>query len=282
VIFFVALSLILFIQLTENPHLFSGRKLVVLDAHRHFQKHPGGVAINVVTEGEEYEDQLSAFTPTVGNPREYFPGTVFRLPLRTDAQAARSRIKDTATYADEILELLRLFCRDELEEVVLFLKHVANIEVRHISDEGVETLLGKVVMQRPQESISGTYSCRITVTGENGVQSTRNWCFYHLSIDKAEAKTILESRLQYDIGDKLTIEKLNPVVDLALPMDGTSIKSKLYTLLPLPITTEFPVHINAVFALTPDRQSLKNSLEVGVQKSRERCVFLSCTSIDIN
>ena len=40
----------------------------------------------------------------------------------------------------------------------------------------------------------------------------------------------------------------------------------------LPIKTGFPLHFNAVFALTPDRQSLNNVEEAGLPESRERYV----------
>ncbi|KIO22367.1 hypothetical protein M407DRAFT_61073, partial [Tulasnella calospora MUT 4182] len=37
---------------------------------------------------------------------------------------------------------------------------------------------------------------------------------------------------------------------------------QLFTLLPLPIVTNFPLHINAVLALVSDRQHLRNAHDV--------------------
>ncbi|KAJ7175639.1 hypothetical protein C8R46DRAFT_850387, partial [Mycena filopes] len=45
---------------------------------------------------------------------------------------------------------------------------------------------------------------------------------------------------------------------------------RLFTLLPLPIFTRFPVHFHAILALTQDRQSLRNIEEIGTgPRSRE-------------
>ncbi|KIO21526.1 hypothetical protein M407DRAFT_41534, partial [Tulasnella calospora MUT 4182] len=53
---------------------------------------------------------------------------------------------------------------------------------------------------------------------------------------------------------------------LPVPRNGaTSIpnfQGRLFALLPLPIITGFPVHINAVLALVSSRQNLRNSVDV--------------------
>ncbi|KIO23551.1 hypothetical protein M407DRAFT_54911, partial [Tulasnella calospora MUT 4182] len=55
---------------------------------------------------------------------------------------------------------------------------------------------------------------------------------------------------------------------LALPVPehgATSVPDfhgRLFTLLPLPIITSFPLHINAVLALTSSRQNLRNAQDV--------------------
>ena len=67
------------------------------------------------------------------------------------------------------------------------------------------------------------------------------------------------------------LEKLTPGVDIAFPLEGPNVKGSLFTLLPLPIKIPGSLfHINAIFALTPDRQNLKKKQEVGDVRSRER------------
>ncbi|KAJ3723890.1 hypothetical protein C8R42DRAFT_577934, partial [Lentinula raphanica] len=77
--------------------------------------------------------------------------------------------------------------------------------------------------------------------------------------------------LQYNVGDHLQKDKLLPHVALAFPLSKQNFQGHLFTLLPLPISTGFPIHIHGVFALTPDRQSLRNPEEMGIGlESRER------------
>jgi hypothetical protein len=81
----------------------------------------------------------------------------------------------------------------------------------------------------------------------------------------------MSARLEYDVGDRLAADKLSPIVELALPLDGAPIGGSLYTLLPLPIETGFPVHVNAVFALTSESaRSTKPEEYRRTLQSRER------------
>ncbi|KIO21529.1 hypothetical protein M407DRAFT_80280, partial [Tulasnella calospora MUT 4182] len=76
----------------------------------------------------------------------------------------------------------------------------------------------------------------------------------------------------------MSTDKLLPRVALALPVphDGaTSIPNfhgRLFTLLPLPIITGFPVHINAVLALVSSRQNLRNSMDAEAGSREELLV----------
>ncbi|KIO21523.1 hypothetical protein M407DRAFT_80303, partial [Tulasnella calospora MUT 4182] len=73
-------------------------------------------------------------------------------------------------------------------------------------------------------------------------------------------------------------DKLGRHVALALPVprDGassiTDFQGRLFTLLPLPIITGFPVHINAVLALVSSRQNLRNSMDVEAGSREELLV----------
>ena len=245
---------------------------MVLDPHRAFVEHPGGVSIDIVEEGGMYKDQLAPFLSIIPGEIAPFFGTAFRLPLRTSHQATRSRISDKATHVAEIREILRGFVSNELESVILFLKHITSIEVRRIDSLGNESILGKVEVDRLDVTRNSGQVCRtITLSMEDGNPTTRAWFFYHHHIEKGEATRLVSSRLKYDIGDRLAQEKLTPGVDIAFPLEGPNIKGGLFTLLPLPISLPgSSFHLNATFALTPDRQNLKKKQEVGDLRSRER------------
>ncbi|KIM49917.1 hypothetical protein M413DRAFT_439046 [Hebeloma cylindrosporum] len=250
-------------HLTENPHVLSSQTLMVLDPHLAFVEHPGGISINVVEEGAMYKDQLTPFTSIMPGEISPFSGTAFRLPLRTSDQAARSRISDKATHVGELREILRGFVSNELESVILFLKHVTSIEVRRIDPLGKESILGKVEIDKLDATHDfGPEHRTITLRREDGTSTTRTW---------KEAASVISSRLEYDVEDRLALEKLTPGIDIAFPLTGPNAKGALFTLLPLPINIPgSSFHINATFALTPDRQNLKKKQEVGDLGSRER------------
>ena len=99
---------------------------------------------------------------------------------------------------------------------------------------------------------------------------SRSWRFSSSLTDKSTAAQIMSKRLNYSIGDEFNKEKIVADVELAIPLGGPSIQGCLFTLLPLPIKTGFLLHFNAVLALTPDRQSLKNVEESGLPESCKR------------
>ena len=245
---------------------------MILDPHKKFKEpYPGGISIDIIDEGPNYQDQLAPFTSITKDPYEFYQGTIFRLPLRTKNQAIHSRIKNEATPPSEIRQLLEGFGRNELEEAILFLKNISTIEIRHISSTGQEYFIGRATIdQRNTTSSSASFIRQVNCETSEGNLRSRTWRFSTCLTDKSTAAQIMSKRLDYNIGDELNKEKLVANVELAMPLDGPSIEGRLFTLLPLPIKTGFPLHFNAVFALTPDRQSLKNVEEAGLPESRER------------
>ncbi|EEB88370.1 hypothetical protein MPER_13829, partial [Moniliophthora perniciosa FA553] len=54
---------------------------------------------------------------------------------------------------------------------------------------------------------------------------------------------------------------------LAIPTTGKFSAGRLFTFIPLPLSTGFPVHVHGLFALTPSRQHLRNNSEHVVKQS---------------
>ena len=243
---------------------------MILDPHNEFEAFPGGISIDIIDEGPDYQDQLAPFIPITKDPYKFYHGTIFRLPLRTKDQAIRSRIKNEATSPYEIRQLLEGFGHNELEEAILFLKNISTIEIRHISSSGQEYFIGRATIDQRDISAGALSTRQVICEASNGNLYSRIWRFSTCLTDKSTAAQIMSKRLDYNIGDELNKEKLVANVELAMPLSGPSIQGRLFTLLPLPIKTGFPLHFNAVFALTPDRQGLKNVEEAGLPESRER------------
>lgn len=77
------------------------------------------------------QNQLSAFSSILDQFDTAFEGTIIRLPLRTEAQAAKSKIvvSDKHTSEEEIIDVFRKFS-GELVESLLFLKNLRTITLR--------------------------------------------------------------------------------------------------------------------------------------------------------
>ncbi|KAJ7481162.1 hypothetical protein B0H11DRAFT_1915712 [Mycena galericulata] len=272
-------------HITDNPHFLSGRKLVIFDPHERFSAgQEGGVMIDVPTEGNTYPDQLAAFDKALSPDSDgLFPGTVVRLPLRTNAQALKSTIKPTVVDPSMIETLFRDFVERELSVVMLFLKHIRYICLKVISPDGQEHFIGSAEISdlsiaekrrfsRNTGAREETFKCAITVTSPAGTVS-QVWRVYHAVRSTEDTAGIMNRQLGYNVGSKLADDKLFSHVALAFPigLESDFFNGRLFTLLPLPIHTGFPLHLHAILALTQDRQSLRNIEETGTgAESRER------------
>ncbi|KAG8994516.1 hypothetical protein FRB90_000406 [Tulasnella sp. 427] len=105
----------------------------------------------------------------------------------------------------------------------------------------------------------------------------REWIITHFVEKYHVASAHMTNRLgrsEDEVKADMSTDKLLPHVALALPISeegATSVPEfhgRLFTLLPLPIITGFPLHINAVLALTSSRQNLRNAQDV-VAATRE-------------
>jgi sacsin len=236
----------------------------------------GGVQLNIENEFETYRDHLSTFEPLFPSTDwgKAFQGTIFRLPLRT----AASQISDEIVSPEKISNLLKDFVREELNVTLLFLRNVTSIAVYEISDKGEETRLATATIDKEIIEGHGCYEIRKATirTNISGSLEEREWRVIHAPFSEKEAVDELSRRLGGNPTTTLAKHKLSPDIDLAIPLhcpDATKI-GRLFTFQPLPLNTEFPIHINALFSLTSSRQNLRNAGEKGIVKgSEDECVI---------
>ncbi|KAG8928980.1 hypothetical protein FRC02_006144 [Tulasnella sp. 418] len=110
----------------------------------------------------------------------------------------------------------------------------------------------------------------------NGTRECCTWMVAQFVDDYTKVERDMSSKLGYSVKEQIKNDKLLPHVALAVPIWGDTIAhcdGKLFTLLPLPISTKFPLHIHSVFALTSDRQRLRNAQEKVDAKSREQLLI---------
>jgi hypothetical protein len=172
--------------------------------------------------------------------------------------------------------------RNELETVGLFLKSITYIELQITEPTGLKKIVGKVEFKdadglpgsrsfvRGSDAHEATFKC--SVTGSNGSAISSSWRIFDSVLDKSVTSSVVSNRLpdHSNVQDRLEDDKLFAHIALAFPLDK-SVIGRLFTLLPLPIYTHFPMHLHSILALTPDRQSLRNREETGMgPDSRER------------
>ncbi|KIO19358.1 hypothetical protein M407DRAFT_223178, partial [Tulasnella calospora MUT 4182] len=134
------------------------------------------------------------------------------------------------------------------------------------------------------------YRLVLAETHKSGSELTRkrkDWAITHYVDSFRNAARAMSMRLNRTndlagVEASMTSDKLFPHVALALPLPdkdappNQGFSGRLFTLLPLPIFTHFPLHIHAALALTPSRQNLRNAQEtVTDPKSRYAPLMLT-------
>lgn len=186
-------------------------------------------------------------------------------------------------------EIFDIFINDDLPEVMLFLKHITAIEISEILPDGEQTLRAAARVENAEEivaersktrgrspnSVNSHYRLVITETHMSGTESNikrKDWAITHYVDSFQDAAGAVAIRLNRandldGVEASMASDKLFPHVALALPLPDEdasqkqSFSGRLFTLLPLPIFTHFPLHIHATLALTPSRQNLRNAQE---------------------
>ena len=145
-------------HLTDVPSFVSGRHVVYFDPHAHFlpnvsSSNPGKrvdfVKNDVLAKNR---DQFAPFIAFGCDARSEFRGTTFRFPLRTKAQASKSKLSKAAYTKDDVRRLLNEF-KTEATLDMLFLKSVAAIEISEwrVGDDA-PTTLSVSKMQSPADT----------------------------------------------------------------------------------------------------------------------------------
>lgn len=231
--------------------------------------------VDLTSESEtHYSDHLVAFdlealesTYSSGTP---FSGTVIRLPLRT--AALTSRISAKILHPDEIMTLLTDFVHKEIDISMLFLSSISLIEIIEVDERG-RRIIGRASINRTSPvQLSCEYTaetCHVLVQTSSVLTPLLDieWILLHAKYSLAECTEILSQRLGQDASKILEKEKLSPALALAIPSTLHKVNSgRLFTFLPLPLSTGFPCHIHGLFALDQARQHLRNGSEYGLVK----------------
>ena len=157
-------------NLTDVPMFVSRNYFAIFDPHSSHlgkaiksERRPG-IKIDLnryVKKLQNFKNQFKPFNGIFGcdlhldKEENSFDGTLFRFPLRTRKQAAKSEIKDLCYDEQEMVKLLRMFL-EKSKSLLLFAQNVLRLEV-YISSPGSTTqeLLPELMFQVTKSILQG-------------------------------------------------------------------------------------------------------------------------------
>ena len=216
-----------------------------------------------------------------------FPGTVIRLPLRSERHCAK--LSSKAISCEEIEEHFQTFAQKEMNICLLFLSSLRSVEF-WVVREG-EDVPSRVALSSITPVDASYHDIAVLRKVESKLYSNpsheKGWLIRWHSVPNTEAQDQLSTRIDWDVRSTMEEEKLMATVALAIQAggfpEGSLAPGRLFTYLPLPSGANYPCNIHAPFALTADRQSLRNEQEEGFAKgSDDQYVFSNGTWIRID
>lgn len=175
---------------------------------------------------------------------------------------------------DNLSRLLNEFIDQEMDVVLLFLKNVKELEIHEVAEDGTKRMLAQISISRSTLMEVGSESkfVKATVKTLRGTrETTKELYILHSTFSQDEVVHLLLKQTGYTraaLEGMLRVAKFLPEVGIAADPNvdpSRSALGKLFTYLPLPIATGFPVHIHGLFAIDSTRRYLKRPDEKGVQ-----------------
>ncbi|XP_073329465.1 sacsin-like [Pagrus major] len=263
-------------HLTDCPSILTGDKLLCIsDPNEEYiesfsdQARPGIGYELADTFRNMYMDVYKSFLPDKFTLKE---GTMFRLPLRTDAMAESSKISKQEVTDNDMKSLCSALSEDP-EGLIMFLKNICKIKV-HVIGEHSETLETIFVVEKSLPQMSREGKEAFANLQKNALQSdkpvTPQKAIYEFTIsmsDKRQSNWIIAEQFgsfknsgerELILSDKLPQAAIAALVSSKgpAPSSHTDFSGVAFCSLPLPGKTGLPVHVNANFEVDSARKSL--------------------------
>ncbi|KAF9050843.1 hypothetical protein BDZ89DRAFT_1057267 [Hymenopellis radicata] len=242
-------------HVTDTPQILSGSSIAYLDPQQQVFS-AGGSKLD----GEQRSsDHISSFESPCLPPihGDHYAGTIVRLPLRRK----KSKLGDKVLLST-IRTLFDNLIAQELEDILLFLNHVTSVEVYDIAANGKVSQLARVAVYKEPCVQSGPHSstaCNVTSQRASQNEVTTRWRVVRSQYGQDYTSSFNQGFLER--------HKMRPEMGVAVclsPGSSNKHRGRLYTYLPLPVITGFPIHVHGLFALVQSRQDLRNAKEIGV------------------
>ncbi|XP_053379066.1 sacsin-like [Mercenaria mercenaria] len=270
---------------TAGEELENGETLCIFDPLARFvprvsEHKPGKRFKNVQWLRENHADVLKGYhEKRFPNLRE--KGTMFRFPLRTEP----SDIKDDVVDLSELSNILKIFC-EELRYSMIFLKYLETVKIysfdsgEYTEEYTIETKLSDTdLCKRSQFATSQSTMCRDFRDRRGEVFNTRQESVnYRIILRETLVDRCISS--SYHVIQTIGFDRAIEIPQLVrvafdkgdiglLPQGGIAVCEKkakretfgkAFCLLPLPVDTGLPVHVNGHFTLDHEtRRSLWKS-----------------------
>ncbi|XP_026001170.1 LOW QUALITY PROTEIN: sacsin-like [Astatotilapia calliptera] len=309
-------------HVTDVPSILSGNTLLILDPNvTHLTKHikhksNPGIKLDLSQQRffHCFPGQFGSYENifdcnfTRKSPPEPYPGTLIKLPFRSEEEAVKSEISTNVYQKPNILDFQHLFSKNS-QTHLLFLKNIITLSLQNIPHNGstppreneMETIF----------SVSKTTVSAMEIPDDNSVSKQRHAekslmkldgkckelinC-YKFSIVKISSQQSNENEIQLwllyncfgtDESFKMAIHKNKqasfslPIGGIAVPLQNhpetgkfstlqTDLVGQAFCFLPLPIHTGLPVNVNGTFAVTSNRKGL---WETGVKNDWNKALL---------
>ncbi|XP_034549608.1 sacsin isoform X2 [Notolabrus celidotus] len=298
-------------HVTDIPSILSGNHLLILDPNvTHLKKHikhktNPGIKLDLSQKRlfHWFPGQFGPYEGIFGctfnrqSLPEPYPGTLIKLPFRTEEEALVSDISSKVYHKDHVVTFQQEFTRNS-QTHLLFLKNISTLCLQSIAnnvstpprDDEIKTVLtlSKTTlstMKIPDETSESKQlqakkslktldgKCRevidcckvniVQITSEqSGVTEVQSWLLYncfgtHQSLQMA-LKGNKQAKFSLPIGGVAVPLQNDPETGKLAPRQ-TDLVGQAFCFLPLSIQTGLPVNVNGTFAVTSNRKGLWES-----------------------
>jgi len=286
-------------HVTDCPSFISNNQtLCIMDPHCRYT--PGafelspGRRFDKINNGfwEDFPDLKSAYlrSDITNFPSEMMKGSLFRFPIRHSMR----KIKDSKIVGNEE-NLKSCLSANELEtmikdwmikmkEAMLFLNNVTELKLFIINENSDELKTAfhvrvvKDVARKEQEKFQKNISMFSSANPHTIIYPLT---LTEMDLSFAENDTIEKWLIHQGIGDIYNknrewtyIKSLKPRHGIAALMDApkrhSEFRGQVFCFLPLPVQSNFPVHVNGHFILNSTRRELWKSTDIGGRDNRSK------------
>ncbi|KIL57824.1 hypothetical protein M378DRAFT_87354, partial [Amanita muscaria Koide BX008] len=261
-------------HITDQPQILSGSFFAILDPLNSKSMRIEYDRFKTT----EYRKHYNFFSNLF--KRNSFSGTVIRLPLRSSSSDLSQRI----IRIEELQQMISDYISEELNVSLLFLDKLNTIDIWQTGN-GISTRLAKWTKFRTS---SLRHDHLLPFVTDDFVLSDGDkeclWRIVRTQSTEAEAIAHLSQLAGSDSANYIIkTHRLRPDVRIAHPLTSKErMSGRLFTFLPLPSKTGFPVHIHALFSMNSSRQRLRKPNERGIEHGSDKDVLIKWNQLLFN